>query len=188
LFHIFGRDLAMKFQNELEPAALPCEGLKQQPKEKSGQGVERSAMKKILLAAVATVAVSLPAVAQKQNMQPSESQMQQQPEMNQPGNQQQTQDEQQQRINPSELKKDQISQIQQALNKKGFNAKSDGVWGPNTVSALRNFQQKNNISANGQLTQETLAELGLKWAAQEDSQPSSSTTSARRSAPGAWSR
>jgi peptidoglycan hydrolase-like protein with peptidoglycan-binding domain len=135
-------------------------------------------MKKILLATVATVALSLPAMAQQsQTQQPSGSG---QSEMNKPSPNEQTQgtqtqgqsqqqqsqqeDQQQQQaqepVDPSNLSKDEVRQLQQTLDKKGFSVKKvDGVWGPNTEAALRKFQKDNNIKASGQLTQETISEL-----------------------------
>ena len=55
-----------------------------------------------------------------------------------------------------------VTRIQQALNEKGFNAgQADGVWGPRTVAAIENFQRTNNLKADGQLDDRTMAALGL---------------------------
>lgn len=121
-------------------------------------------MKQILLAAVAAVALSFPAMAQnhQSSQPPSQTKMQ-------AG----------QRINPMTLSKRQISQIQRALDKKGFNArKVDGIWGPETASALRNFQRKNDINAHGHLTRQTLAKLGVNWSGQNRQQAAKSHPSA----------
>ena len=61
-----------------------------------------------------------------------------------------------------------VGKIQNALNRKGYNAGPvDGIWGPMTERALRNFQQSNGLDVTGSVTSETLAELGIKTGAQE---------------------
>jgi peptidoglycan hydrolase-like protein with peptidoglycan-binding domain len=56
-----------------------------------------------------------------------------------------------------------IMEIQQALNEQGFDAGDvDGVWGNNTVAALRNFQQMKGLETTGQPNQDTLNELGVR--------------------------
>ena len=50
-----------------------------------------------------------------------------------------------------------VTQVQQALN-----VKSDGKWGPHTEAALKQYQQKNGLSATGQLDQPTRAKLNLQ--------------------------
>ena len=100
-------------------------------------------MKKLLLGTVASFALSLPAMAQNQDMnqnkQPSsQNQVQQQQlqDQNSSSNQQQDQNslnnqqQAQNTINPSQLDRQQVRQIQQTLNKKGFDAGHvDGRWG-----------------------------------------------------------
>jgi len=105
-------------------------------------------MKQLLLATAATLALSVPAMAQSQMQQPTTSQ----------------QHQTQQRITPAQLSHTQIRQVQQALDKKGFHAsRADGRWGPETETALRRFQQQQKLEGNGQLNQQTLAALGVKW-------------------------
>lgn len=121
-------------------------------------------MKQTLLATVAVVALSFPAMAQtktQQNVPNQQSQTQQS------GNKQSS-GKQTQRINPLQLSNQEVRQIQEALNKKGFNAReADGIWGPETEAALRNFQKKQNINANGELTHQTLADLGVNLTSQK---------------------
>jgi peptidoglycan hydrolase-like protein with peptidoglycan-binding domain len=113
-------------------------------------------MKNLLLAAAATLALSLPAMAQSGDTNMSG---QTQGQQGQTGSQTQT-------IDPSSLSKAQIRQIQTSLNKAGFNAKkADGVWGRETSAALRNFQKQKNISGAGELNQQTLAALGVNFGA-----------------------
>ncbi len=63
---------------------------------------------------------------------------------------------------PLQLKAEQVMAMQQRLNKRGFSAgRVDGLWGPDTSAALRSFQQKNSLSATGQLDEGTLRALGI---------------------------
>lgn len=107
------------------------------------------------------------------NMQPHKQQAQDMSQRNKDEQQaKNTQTQAGQRVNPMQLGKQQVSQIQQMLNKKDYSALSvDGIWGPETAEALRNFQRRNGIHANGHLTQQTLAKLGVNWV-NEKQQPS----------------
>lgn len=56
-----------------------------------------------------------------------------------------------------------VRQVQQALNQRGFQAgPPDGVMGPATQSALRNFQSSANLQPTGRLNQQTLSALGVQ--------------------------
>jgi hypothetical protein len=58
---------------------------------------------------------------------------------------------------------DEIRQVQMALNKRGFDAgRQDGVWGPETESALRDFQKSRGLEVTGQLNERTKKELGIE--------------------------
>jgi hypothetical protein len=145
-------------------------------------------MKQLMLATVASLALSLPAMAQStmqhNNMPAQQGQQNPTNQMNnpdqsaqnnqaQPGKQKQQQAENV--IRPSQLSHQQVRQIQQALNKKGFDAKHvDGIWGRETTDALNNFQKKNDLQGHGELTQQTLAQLGVNVS--PDAQQSSETT------------
>ena len=49
------------------------------------------------------------------------------------------------------------------LNQKGFNVgEPDGVMGPKTRSALRDFQKKEGIKDTGRLDQDTMSKLGVE--------------------------
>jgi hypothetical protein len=97
-------------------------------------------MKQLMLATVASLALSLPVMAQSNNtppMQPnSQGQMNspsqnadQAQDQNQGSNNQQAQNE----IDPSHLSRQQIRHVQTALDQKGFNVRHvDGKWGPRT--------------------------------------------------------
>ncbi len=55
---------------------------------------------------------------------------------------------------------EQVRQVQQKLNDIGYHAGSvDGVLGPQTQSALRQFQRARNLDATGHLDSKTLAAL-----------------------------
>lgn len=80
-----------------------------------------------------------------------------------------------QTISPNSLSRSQVRQIQRALNKSGFRAGPvDGLWGPKTSDALKQFQQSKNIETNGQLDQQTLSELGLKGVSSQQNRNTSS--------------
>lgn len=70
-----------------------------------------------------------------------------------------------------QLSEDQVSQIQQELNKKGFDAGNvDGMVGQETRNAIERFQQSEGIAATGDVNQETLDKLDvdIKLQAQEE--------------------
>jgi Putative peptidoglycan binding domain len=121
-------------------------------------------MKTLILAAAAITGLAFPALAQDQT-QPKPATTQQSQPMNQQA--QSTNATQaganMQGINPNTLSHQQIQQIQQALDKNGFGAgRVDGIWGPETQSALAKFQKSKNMgAANGQLDNETLSALQL---------------------------
>jgi hypothetical protein len=54
-----------------------------------------------------------------------------------------------------------IRAVQQALNDNGSDIGVDGVWGPNTRRALRDFQRSKGLDATGQLNRDTVAALNL---------------------------
>ena len=131
-------------------------------------------MRTLLLAAAASAAFALPALAQDQ-MQPVAPQNQMQPAA--PPQMPQIEPNDQaikpmpppqagaslQAVDPSTLSRQQVMQIQQALDRNGFRAgRADGIWGRETQAALVNFQQSKNMgAANGELDDATLAALEL---------------------------
>lgn len=56
---------------------------------------------------------------------------------------------------------DQMQEIQSNLRDKGYSVSVDGVWGPQTASAVREFQSANNLEVTGNLNNETIAELDV---------------------------
>jgi hypothetical protein len=54
-----------------------------------------------------------------------------------------------------------VSRLQSALNERGFALQVDGVLGPKTEAAIREFQQRRDLPADGRLNRSTLRQLGL---------------------------
>lgn len=58
--------------------------------------------------------------------------------------------------------KEQLVQVQQQLNELGYNlGQADGVMGPKTRNAIREFQKEVGLSANGEVTEGTIYVLDL---------------------------
>jgi peptidoglycan hydrolase-like protein with peptidoglycan-binding domain len=59
------------------------------------------------------------------------------------------------------LNQEQIRRVQQALQKKGISpGPIDGIIGPLTIDAVRKFQDRFGIRANGEIDNQTLFALG----------------------------
>lgn len=55
-----------------------------------------------------------------------------------------------------------LMQVQERLRQMGaYSGRADGVWGPDSQSALERFQQGRGLQVSGQLNQATAATLGL---------------------------
>ena len=55
-----------------------------------------------------------------------------------------------------------VTQVQERLRQAGaYAGRADGVWGPDSQSALERFQQSRGLQVSGQLNQATAATLGL---------------------------
>ncbi|KWV57070.1 hypothetical protein AS156_03665 [Bradyrhizobium macuxiense] len=97
-------------------------------------------------------------------MQPNQQQDQQnaqdrQHQQNQQNGQQQSAQNNQPIQSPP---RGEVRQVQQALDKNGFKAgPTDGRWGNETKSAVKQFQQSKQLQATGQPDQQTVADLGL---------------------------
>jgi peptidoglycan hydrolase-like protein with peptidoglycan-binding domain len=75
------------------------------------------------------------------------------------------------------LSKDEIQQVQQALDQKGFKSgQPDGVLGPETKNAIKEFQQKQGWNATGELDNQTLSALGVSTNGQNAAGQRPSTT------------
>ena len=76
-----------------------------------------------------------------------------------------------------------MKQAQQKLSAAGHDAgPADGIMGPKTQAALKEYQQSKNLQASGQLDQKTLAALGVSGGGSTAS--ASSDTSGSASAGG----
>lgn len=124
----------------------------------------------LLASAALAVPTMVPAMAQSspQNQKPQVQQQsnatQQQPNQQQANqhNEQLWQQAANQPIPPRQLGRSGVRRVQQALDKKGFDAgRADGIYGSETRTALREFQKSKGIQSNGQINRQTLSELGV---------------------------
>jgi len=85
---------------------------------------------------------------------------------------------------------EQVRAAQQALKDKGHDPGTvDGVMGPKTQAALKDFQKSQGIQETGRLDAETMSKLGVEGrsSAADQSTPSASPSTTGSSAPGAKS-
>jgi len=54
-----------------------------------------------------------------------------------------------------------VEEIQAALQAKGEKVSTDGIWGPNTTAALRDFQKANGLKPTGRYDQATAQKLNI---------------------------
>jgi peptidoglycan hydrolase-like protein with peptidoglycan-binding domain len=90
--------------------------------------------------------------------------------------------------NMAGAKGEQVKAAQQALKDKGHDPGAiDGVMGPKTQAAVRNFQSKEGLKASGRLDTETMAKLGVAKGASAapSTAPSASPPSGGSATPGA---
>lgn len=65
-------------------------------------------------------------------------------------------------VAPMQPAPERVSEIQQALAAKGYYAGStNGVWGPESIDALKRFQKDHNLRDDGRLSSLSLISLGL---------------------------
>jgi peptidoglycan hydrolase-like protein with peptidoglycan-binding domain len=70
--------------------------------------------------------------------------------------------------------KDKVKAVQEALKGKGFDpGEADGVLGPKTGQALRDFQKSQNLQVTGRIDDKTASALGVDAGGVSSSQPSS---------------
>lgn len=118
-------------------------------------------MKRVLLVTAACLSLSVPAMAENNGQSNQPHQMQNQTQ-SQPENANAQAGNQQQMIQPSQLNRQEVREIQTNLDKAGFNVKKvDGKWGRETEQALKQFQQAKKLPGNGELDQQTLAALNV---------------------------
>jgi peptidoglycan DL-endopeptidase CwlO len=61
----------------------------------------------------------------------------------------------------AEMSRRRIEELQAALQSNGAQLATDGVWGPKTVAALREFQKEKRLKVTGQLDRQTAKELNI---------------------------
>ena len=84
-----------------------------------------------------------------------------------------------------------IKQVQEKLSAAGHNVQADGIMGPKTQAALKEFQQSKGLDASGELDQKTMAALGVSEGASASTGSSaekSSSGSSQDSASGSSSQ
>lgn len=54
-----------------------------------------------------------------------------------------------------------VEEIQAALQRQGENIATDGIWGPKTTAALRDFQKKDGLKPTGHYDQATAQKLTI---------------------------
>lgn len=60
------------------------------------------------------------------------------------------------------LPKEEVKKIQEALKERGFDpGPVDGIMGPNTAKALRDFQTSKGLKASGRIDEQTKKDLGI---------------------------
>lgn len=57
----------------------------------------------------------------------------------------------------------QVRSVQENLNDRGYRVAADGVWGPQTARAVRNFQYDNNLQATGRMDNETIRAMNASY-------------------------
>lgn len=57
------------------------------------------------------------------------------------------------------LSRQEVRTVQRELREDGHRIAVDGIWGPNTERALRDFQQANGLDASGEVDERTMAAL-----------------------------
>jgi peptidoglycan hydrolase-like protein with peptidoglycan-binding domain len=63
----------------------------------------------------------------------------------------------------SAVSPDMIKAVQQKMQHDGeYHGNIDGVWGPETQTAVRDFQQAHNLNVTGQLDQQTMQAMDLQ--------------------------
>jgi peptidoglycan hydrolase-like protein with peptidoglycan-binding domain len=113
-------------------------------------------MRKVILAAVATAALCVPALAQQGAKMPAQPGSGASQTLNQSGNHQ---------VSPHQLSASQVREIQQSLDNKGFKSgNADGRWGAETEAALKDFQKSQNMPGTGEIDSSTIGRLGLNTA------------------------
>lgn len=112
----------------------------------------------VLTGAIALSFGSLSALAQ--DAQPTESQNPQAGAYSEPGASTQMESASERSGSIGQMDSDTISAIQESLKEAGHDVGAvDGIWGPKTEAALREFQEARGLEPTGTVDDRTLAEL-----------------------------
>lgn len=63
--------------------------------------------------------------------------------------------------NSTQVNASDVRNVQERLSNNGYSVSVDGVWGPQTASAIRDFQSDNDLSVTGRLDSQTISALEL---------------------------
>jgi peptidoglycan hydrolase-like protein with peptidoglycan-binding domain len=78
---------------------------------------------------------------------------------------------------PARAGSEQVKQVQQALKDKGHDPGDiDGVMGPKTQAALKDFQKKEGLKETGRMDRETMSKLGVEMKTEAGSPAASPPT------------
>lgn len=61
----------------------------------------------------------------------------------------------------TKLSAGELQQVQRRLREAGHSVSVDGIWGPETAGAVRDFQQERDLAVSGKLDARTLSELNV---------------------------
>jgi len=68
------------------------------------------------------------------------------------------------RVGHSNMNQDLVKEVQEKLNDRNFTTgKADGIYGPRTSAAIRDYQRSENLQVTGRLNQETLQAMGIDY-------------------------
>lgn len=62
------------------------------------------------------------------------------------------------------MNRDLVKEVQEKLNDRNFTSgKADGIYGPRTSAAIRDYQRSENLQVTGRLNQETLEAMDIDY-------------------------
>jgi peptidoglycan hydrolase-like protein with peptidoglycan-binding domain len=131
-------------------------------------------MKLTPFAVAVAAAFSMSAIAADEKQKDAQSQ----------GAQQSSQTQSAQQGSQSSQSPEMVKQAQEKLSAAGHDAgEADGIMGPKTQSALKEFQESKGLQASGELDQKTMAALGISGGSSSAGASSSPSSSSGGSAP-----
>jgi peptidoglycan hydrolase-like protein with peptidoglycan-binding domain len=128
----------------------------------------------LLIAGATAVSFSAIAADEQKDKQPQAQSSQSQSSQSQSASGGSTQSSSQQQAGQDQ---DTVKQVQEKLSAAGHQVQADGIMGPKTQAALKEYQQSKGLDASGQLDQKTMAALGVGEGATASTGGSASTGS-----------